>query len=133
MITPPNSRFLARAQGHRDRAQSYLDDANLLLTQYDKPDSAGALLYESAKQCINAIANHNGQNPGATGAKTRYLENFATETAVRRYSLAESWDSAMQLHIHADRGHLSAQDFEEAWLSAQAFVANMLAIYAGGP
>ena len=133
MTTPPNSRFLARAQGHRDRAQSYLDDANLLLTQYDKRDSAGALLYESAKQCINAIANRNGQNPGATGAKTRYLETFATESAVRRYNLAESWDSAMQLHIHADRGHLSAQDFEEAWLSAQAFIANMLGIYAGGP
>ena len=133
MTTPPNSRFLARAQGHQARAQSYLDDANLLLTQYAKPDSAGALLYESAKQCINAIANRNGRNPGATSAKTRYLEAFATEPTVRRYGLAESWDSAMQLHIHADRGHLSQPDFEEAWLSAQAFIANMLDIYSGGP
>ena len=26
-------------------------------------DSAGALLYESAKQCINAVANQEGINP----------------------------------------------------------------------
>ena len=78
-MTSASDRYRRRAEGHRARAVSYRDDANLLLTQYGKPDSAGALIYESAKQCINAIANWNGQNPGATGGKTRHLETIAAQ------------------------------------------------------
>lgn len=131
-MTLPNNRFRARAERHRANAESYREDANLLLTQYGKPGSAGALLYEAAKQCVNAIANWNGQNPGGTGAKTRYLESFATQPSVRHLRLAENWDAAMKLHIHADRGHLTVQDFQRAWLLAQNFIADMLAIYTGG-
>ena len=131
-MTLPNGRFRARAERHLANAESYREDANLLLTRYSKPDSAGALLYEAAKQCINAIANRNGHNPGATGAKTRYLESFAIQPSVSHLRLAENWDAAMKLHIHADRGHLTVQDFQRAWLLAQSFIDDMLAFYARG-
>ena len=51
------------------RATSYHEDANLMLERYGKPYSAAALLYEAAKQCVNAVANLSSQNPGAVGAK----------------------------------------------------------------
>ena len=127
-----NSRYRQRAERHRAGAVSYRDDANLLLTQYNKPDSAGALLYEAAKQCINAVSNSNGQNPGATGSKTRYLETVAAQPPGDGFDLAVGWEAAMRLHIHADRGHLSEADFRKAWLLAQVFVDDMLVIYASG-
>ena len=73
-MTPSAIRSRQRAERHRERAVSYRADADLLLVRYGKPDSAGALLYEAAKQCINeqcinALANQAGQNPGSTGAK----------------------------------------------------------------
>ena len=132
-MTPANDRYRQRAERHRASAVSYLEDANLLLAQYDKPDSAGALLYESAKQCINAIANRNGENPGATGAKKRYLERIASQPIGGRFALERGWEAAMRLHVHADRGHLTAERFQEAWLLAQSFIDDMLDIYAGVP
>lgn len=131
-MTQADSRNRQRAERHRARAVSYRDDANLLLTQYNKPDSAGALLYEAAKQCINALSNWNGQNPGATGSKTRYLETVAAQPPGDGFDLAVGWEAAMRLHIHADRGHLSEADFQKAQLLAQVFVDDMLVIYAGG-
>ena len=109
-----NSRYRQKTERHRAGAVSYRDDANLLLTQYNKPDSAGALLYEAAKQCINAVSNSNGQNPGATGSKTRYLETVAAQPPGDGFDLAVGWEAAMRLHIHADRGHLSEADFRKA-------------------
>ena len=129
MTPSSDSRFRARSESHRFRAESYREDANLLLTQYGKPDSAGALLYESAKQCINAAATWNGQNPGPTGAKTRYLDSFAERPSIARFRLSDGWAAALSLHIHADRGHLTESDFRRAWLLAQTFIANMLSIY----
>ena len=128
-MTTANDRYRQRAELHRARAVSYLEDANLLLTRYDKPDSAGALLYESAKQCINAIANRNDENPGATGAKTRYLGRIASQPLGSRFALEPGWDAAMRLHVHADRGHLTAERFQEAWQLAQTFIDDMLSIY----
>ena len=129
-MAPANDRYRQRAERHRARAVSYLDDANLLLAQYDKPDSDGALLYESAKQCINAIANRNGQNPGATGAKKRYLESIAAQPPGSGFNLAAGWEAASFLHIHADRGHLTPARFEATRLLAETFIADMLSIYA---
>ncbi|MCY3690389.1 MAG: hypothetical protein OXI54_14805 [Chloroflexota bacterium] len=131
-MPPADSRYRQRAERHRDRAISYRDDANLLLTQYNKPDSAGALLYEAAKQCINAVSNRNGQNPGATGSKTRYLESIASQPPGDGFDLAVGWEAAMRLHIHADREHLSDADFQKARMLAQNFIDDMLAIYASG-
>ena len=68
-----------RAEFHLARATSYREDANLMLERYNKSYSAAALLYESAKQCINAVANLRGQNPGAVGAKrARFSETSQT-------------------------------------------------------
>ena len=118
-----------RAEFHLARARSFLGDANLMLEQYDKPDSAAALLYESAKQCINAIANLNGQNPGAVGAKKAYLRSLAGQPLGSQFDLIHGWEFATRLHIHADRGHLARDLFRDAWQVTQAFIDDMLAIY----
>ena len=111
------------------RATSYREDADLMMERYGKPYSAAALLYESAKQCINAVANLNGQNPGAVGAKKAYLINLISQPFGSQFDLLRGWESATQLHIHADRGHLTQSDFGDAWQAAQAFIDDMLAIY----
>ena len=131
-MTPSAIRSRQRAERHRERAVSYRADADLLLVRYGKPDSAGALLYEAAKQCINALANQAGQNPGSTGAKKSFLSGLASQPPVSSLDLEYGWTAASQLHIHTDRGHLEADEFRDAWVKAQAFVADMLSIYAGG-
>ena len=82
-----DSPHLRRAQFHLARAISYREDADLMLERYDKPYSAAALLYESAKQCVNAVANLNGQNPGAVGAKRAYIRNLMSQFLGSRYNL----------------------------------------------
>ena len=131
-MTPSAIRSRQRAERHRERAVSYRADADLLLVRYGKPDSAGALLYEAAKQCINALANQAGQNPGSTGAKKSFLSGLASQPPVSSLDLEYGWTAASQLHIHTDRGHLEADEFRDAWVKAPAFVADMLSIYAGG-
>ena len=128
----PNSRYAERARRHREMAIGYREDAELLQQRYGKPNSAGALIYESAKQCINAVANQSVQNPGATGSKTRFLESLAARPTANAFDLESGWNAAMQLHLHADRGHLEAVEFQRAWDAAQVFIDDMLAIYAGG-
>ena len=109
----------------------YREDAVSLLER-DRFHSAGALLYESAKQCVNAVANQRGQNPGYTRAKTIYVENIAGQYAYTRFALTNGWQSASHLHIHADRGYLSEEDFRQAWRATQTFIDDMLDIYASG-
>ena len=111
------------------RARSYREDAILLLDQHSKPDSGAALLYESAKQSVNALANLNGQNPGAVGAKRAYIRNLASRLPSSRFDLLRGWEAATRLHIHADRGHLTETLFRDAWQTSQAFIDDMLAIY----
>ena len=111
------------------RALSYREDAVILLQRYDRPYSAAALLYEPAKQCINAVANLNGQNPGAVGAKKAYLRSLVSQPPGNRFDLMRGWEAVTQLHIHADRGHLAEGDFRDAWQAAQAFINDILAIY----
>ena len=131
-MTPSAIRSRQRAERHRERAVSYRADADLLLGQYGKPDSAGALLYEAAKQCINALANQAGQNPGSTGAKKSFLSGLASQPPVSSLDLEYGWTAASQLHIHTDRGHLEADEFRDAWVKAPAFVVDMLLLYASG-
>ena len=117
-----------RAAFYRDRAVNYRNRAILLLELYRDRDSAGALIYEAAKQCINAVANQRGANPATTGAKLRSLNEVAAAEA-QTPDLSENWYSALQLHIHADRGLLNEVDFLDAWDKAQTFISQMLAIY----
>ena len=92
-------------------------------------DCAAALLYESAKQCINAVANQRGRNPGTTGGKVNVVRELAREDP-QGASLMQNWQRTDRLHIHADRGNLSATEYAEAWVQAQAFIETMLTIYA---
>ena len=118
-----------RAARHEARARNYLQKAEILLYQYDDPDSAGALMYEAAKQCVNAVANQRGANPGATGAKVNELRSI--EAQHRDYpNLMKRWKLADHLHIHADREFLTEAQYVEAWEGARSFVGDMLAIYA---
>lgn len=131
-MTTASMRNRQRAELHQARAISYRADAELLLEQYGKPDSAGALLYEAAKQCINALANQAGENPGTTGAKAAFLRRLVNQSQGSRLNLEYGWPAAIRLHIHADRGNLNEARFSDSWTEAQTFITDMLAIYAAG-
>ena len=118
------------AAWHEAEAGNFLRQANLIQEQNGHSGSAGALLYEAAKQCINAVANQEGINPGTTGAKLQSLRNISGRDSSPR-GLLQNWQAAAKLHIHADRGHLSEQEFSDAWLLAQTFIDQMLSIYSG--
>ena len=106
----------------------YREDAGLMLEQ-DRSHSAGALIYESAKQCVNAVANQEGQNPGYTRAKTQYVRDIARRPIASQYGLEWGWQAASRLHIHADRGHLNEGGFHQNWLVTQAFIDDMLIMF----
>ena len=116
------------AAWHRAEAGNFLRQANFIREQNGHFGSAGALLYEAAKQCINAVANRNGVNPGTTGAKLQFLRRVSEEDSSYQ-DLMQNWQAAAKLHIHADRGHLDGQEFEDAWLGAETFINEMLDIY----
>ena len=124
-----SSRHLQRAAQHAARARNYRRQAQSLLDRDDDLDCAAALIYESAKQCINALANQQGQNPGPTGGKESFLYQLA-EADDAPPDLILRWRYADQLHIYADREHLTRPDFMDAWARAQDFIAYMLELYA---
>ena len=109
-MTQADSRRSRMSEWHSYMARAYRSDAILMLER-NRPHSAGALIYESAKQCVNAVANQQGQNPGYTRAKTMYVRSIAGQYLHARFDLADGWQSASHLHIHADRGHLNKEDF----------------------
>lgn len=91
--------------------------------------AAGALICEAAKQCINAVANLQRINPVATGAKRRFLMSLVSADATAS-DLLLNWRAAELLHINADRGNVSEQNFNDAWQRFRAFIIQMLQIYA---
>ena len=124
-----DEQYRPRAERYLARALNYRDDANLL-RERERLDSAGALMYESAKQCINAVANLQDQNPGPTGAKVTFLRNILEQSPGSQFDLMRGWRAATHLHLHADRGHMTGEEFNEAWIMAEVFVGDMLAVYA---
>ena len=106
----------------------YRADAVLLLER-DSPHSAGTLLYESAKQCLNAVANKRGENPVYTRHKMRYLQVMGNQFPDRQSILEDGWQAALNLHLHADRGNLTDNAFESNWRETQMFIDSMLEIY----
>ncbi len=126
MISPGRE----KAAFHETRARNYRRQAQLLLERDNDPDSAGALLYESAKQCINALANQQGLDPLSTDAKYNFLRSITAGEPGIPY-LIQCWRAADRLHINADRGHLAASQFREYWARAQDFIEAMLGLYAG--
>lgn len=123
-----DSPFHLRARWHEARARIYRQQGELLLSRDQDQYSAAALLYEAGKQCINAVANLRGSNPGTTTAKLNALrEASAGESS--GMTLMRNWRAVTQLHIHADRGNLNPAEFAEAWEQAEAFIDTMLDIY----
>ena len=58
--------------------------------------------------------------------------NIVREIAAEEMDAAPlftNWQSADKLHIHADREHLTAFQYDEAWQKAQEFIDTMLTIY----
>ena len=128
MSSNPLAPFRERAARHEARARNYRRQAGLLLERDTDTDCAAALLYESAKQCVNAIANQRRANPGSTGGKVNVLRQVAASQA-NGADLMVNWQGADRLHIHADRGHLSGFEYERSWRQAQAFISAILTIY----
>ena len=128
MTNRATERHRERAIFHESRARNYRRQADLLLNRDADMDCAAALLYESAKQCINAVANQRGENPGTTGGKVNVARAIATEIP-HGDSLMQNWQRVDRLHIHADRGNLTSTAYAEAWEQAQAFIDAMLTIY----
>ena len=123
--------YLLRAARHEARARNYLQKAEMLLNEYNDPDSSGALMYEAAKQCINAIANQRGANPGSTVGKVNALRSLVEEQPGPT-DLVRDWGHANKLHIHADRDFLTDDEYAASWEGARSFIDDMLGIYAAG-
>ena len=120
-----------KAARHAAQARECLRLADLLLTRENAPEAAGELLYAAAKQCINAVANQRGVNPVSTLTKREFLIGIG-EREPESATLSRDWYTVTKLHIHADQINLSPADFADAWQTAQAFITQMLEIYAGG-
>ncbi len=128
MTSNSSERYAEQAIRHETRARNYRHKADLLLNRDADTDCAAALIYESAKQCINAVANQRGTNPGTTGGKVNVVRELASVD--HDSDLMENWQSADKLHIYADRGHLTIAEFNGYWHDARAFIDAMLTIYA---
>ena len=120
-----------RAEFYEARARNYRRQAGRLLERDGDTDSASALLYEAAKQCVNAVANLRGENPATTGAKMRALRDIARGEDDGA-TIIQNWESAFVLHIHADRGFVADSEFPILWARAQGFVEAMLGICGRG-
>ena len=127
MVSNSSEQYAERAIRHEARAQNYRRKADLLLNRDADTDCAAALIYESAKQYINAVANQRGSNPGTTSGKVNVVRELASID--HSSDLMENWQSADKLHIYADRGHLTTAEFNGYWNDAQAFIDSMLDIY----
>ena len=119
-----------KAAFHELRARNYRRQARLLLEREQDPDCAGALLYESVKQCINALANQQGIDPLSTAAKFHFLRDLTGVEPGLPYPI-QRWRAADRLHINADRGHLAAPQFMEYWAQAESLIDDLLELYAG--
>ena len=129
MTNNPAGVYRERAIRHEARARNYRRQAEGLLRRDADVDCAGALLYEAAKQCINAVANQRGSNPGTIGGKVNVLRALSTGEN-EAHELIRYWQGADRLHIHADRGNLDAAAYANAWEQSQTFINSMLNIYA---
>ncbi|MCY4652717.1 MAG: hypothetical protein OXC95_06075 [Dehalococcoidia bacterium] len=127
-MTQPDVEYIRRAEWHLSMVASYRADASLLLER-GSPHSAGTLLYESAKQCLNAVANKQGNNPVHTREKMRYLGDIVAQYPDRQPVLKDGWQAALDLHLHADRGNLADDAFESNWHDAQMFIDDILQFY----
>lgn len=119
-----------RAEAYRELAQELLEQSSLTAAARSAilADSAGALIYEAAKQSVNAVANLRGRDPQDNHAKLAEIRSIIADS-LTSLDLRDGADSAWRLHIHADQGNLTPASFSEHFANATAFVEEMQAIY----
>ena len=119
--------YQALARNLRASAAGNIGNAEIL------PAAGGALLYEAAKQCVNAVANLYGRDPQANHEKMAALRIVANAHPHYPHLVRDARE-AWQLHIHADQGHLTQREYAFAVACTGRFVGDMRAIYraAGG-
>ena len=126
----------AKAALHYRRAGEYHE---LALTLIARPPvnagatdillaSAGALLYEAAKQCVNAVANLTGRDPQANHEKMAALRTIANAHPTYPDLMGDS-RAAWELHIHADQASLPPDELAPALEQTRRFIADMQRIY----
>ena len=129
---------LAKAARHYRRAGEYYELAQGFLTLASGDTGAaaadirvaagGALLYEAAKQCVNAVANLNGRDPQANHEKMAALRAIANAHPAYPQLISGS-RTAWDLHIHADQGNLALTDLASAMQQTRQFIIDMQSIY----
>ena len=136
-MTQPREPGPDKARWHYQRADEYRELARELLEQSSRAsalraevlaDAAGALLYEAAKQCVNAVANLRGRDPQDNRAKLDEI-NAIIAQGLTPFNLRGGARAAWDLHVHADQGALTPDDFKEQFAYALAFVNEMQDIY----
>lgn len=136
-MTQPREPGPDKARWHYQRADEYRELARELLEQSSRARalraevlaaSAGALLYEAAKQCVNAVANLRGRDPQDNRAKLDEISAIIAQ-GLTPFNVRGGTRTAWDLHIHADQGNLSPEDFRERFTATTEFVNEMQAIY----
>ena len=135
-MTLPSEPGPAKAAHHYRRAGEYYELAQDFLTRASGDAGAadilaaagGALLYEAAKQCVNAVANLNGLDPQANHEKMAALRAIANAHPAYTNLIRDSGQS-WALHIHADQGNMPPVELATALRRAARFIADMCSIY----
>ena len=91
--------------------------------------SAGAFLYEAAKQSVNAVANLNGLDPQANQDKMDALRTIANAHPRTYPNLIVDSRAAWELHIHADQFNLPPDDLASRLERTRRFIADLQSIY----
>ena len=135
-MTLPSEPGPAKAARHYRRAGEYYELAQGFLARASGDAGAadilvaagGALLYEAAKQCVNAVANLNGRDPRGNHEKMAALRAIANDHPAYTYLIRDSAQS-WALHIHADQGNLGPTELESALEQTRQFIMDMRSIY----
>ena len=121
-MTLPSEPGPAKAARHYRRAGEYYELAQGFLARASGDAGAadilvaagGALLYEAAKQCVNAVANLNGRDPRGNHEKMAALRVIANAHPAYPHLIRGS-RTAWDLHIHADQGNSALPDLASGW------------------
>ena len=135
-MTLPSEPGPAKAARHYRRAGEYYELAQGFLTRVSGDAEAadilaaagGALLYEAAKQCVNAVANLTGRDPQANHEKMAALRVIANAHPTYPNLIGDS-RMAWELHIHADQEHLTPRELTAYSESTRRFIMDMRSIY----
>lgn len=126
---------LAKAELHYRSARQYRELSQIVMaTTSDMVErnilaaGAGALLYEAAKQLVNAVANLHGQDPKGNREKLSEIHNIVAGQHTE-FDLLDGATAAWRLHIHADQFNLTPDVFNRNLTTANEFIAEMQAIY----